>query len=105
MDLIRRERREAAAELLAQARYYEGQRAGLGTAFMDAVDAAIAAIEAFPDAAGPYPGWDREPMLRLRHVEGFPVGIVYLVDGRDLVVFAYAHHRRAPGYWLGRLDP
>jgi hypothetical protein len=58
VELICQERREAAAELLAQARYYVDQRAGLGTAFMDAVDAAIGAIEAFPDAAGPYPGWE-----------------------------------------------
>jgi len=33
---------EAAAEMAEAARWYETQRAGLGTEFLDAVDAAVA---------------------------------------------------------------
>lgn len=104
MTLARDERREATDELHAQARYYESARVGLGLDFLDAVDAAIDAIEDFPDAWRPYPGWDREPVVRVKQIEGFPVGIVYLIDGGTLVIFAYAHPQRDAGYWTQRLD-
>jgi len=102
MRLGRDERREARDELWEQARYYERQHAGLGFDFLDAVDAAIVAIEQFPDAWRPSSAWDGEPVVRVKQVDGFPVGIVYLVDDETLVIFAYAHHRREPNYWLDR---
>lgn len=80
MTLARDERREAHDELLAQARYYESARVGLGLDFLDAVDAAIDAIE------------------------DFPVGIVYIIDDGTLVIFADAHRQRDAGYWTQRLD-
>jgi len=100
----RDERREARDELMHQARYYESQRAGLGLDFLDAVDTALTGIEHFPDAWRAYPGWDREPVVRVQQVEGFPIGVVYLIDRGRIVVLAYTHHRRKPGYWLNRID-
>jgi toxin ParE1/3/4 len=98
----RYERREAHQELLEQARYYEREREGLGLNFLDAVDAAVNAIDDFPAASRRYPSWDREPVVRVKQIEGFPVGIVYIVEDGSLVIFAYAHHRRNAGYWLPR---
>jgi hypothetical protein len=37
-------------------------------------------------------------------VEVFPFRVVYLVRGNDLVILAYAHARRRPGYWQHRND-
>ena len=96
MSLARDERREAQEELLTQARYYELEHPGLGLDFLDAVDAAIDAIEDFPA--------EREPAVRVKQVEGFPVGIVYLVDNGTLVIFAYAHHQRDADYWIHRFE-
>lgn len=103
MTLSRDERVEAHEELLQQARFYEREHAGLGLDFLDAVDAAIEAIVGFPDAWRPYPGWNRRPDVRVKQVQGFPVGIVYFVDSDRLVILAYAHHRRDAAYWRARL--
>ncbi|MEO8527679.1 MAG: type II toxin-antitoxin system RelE/ParE family toxin [Pseudolysinimonas sp.] len=102
MTLARDERGEAHEELAAQAHFYEREHAGLGIDFLDAVDASIEAIAEFPDAWRPYPGWDREPLVRVKQVQGFPVGIVYFVDGGTLVIVAYAHHQRDAAYWASR---
>ena len=104
MSLARDERREAQEELLTQARYYELEHPGLGLDFLDAVDAAIDAIEDFPAAWRPYGDGEREPAVRVKQVEGFPVGIVYLVDNGTLVIFAYAHHQRDADYWIHRFE-
>jgi toxin ParE1/3/4 len=103
VTLSRDERAEAREELLQQARFYEREHVGLGLDFLDAVDAAIEAIIGFPDAWRPYAGWDREPVVRVKQVQGFPIGVVYFVDGGVLVILAYAHHRRDPAYWSARL--
>lgn len=104
MTLAREERREAHEELLEQARYYEFEHPGLGLNFLDAVDTAIDAIDDFAGAWRPFPGWDREPVIRVKQVQGYPVGIVHLVDGDTLVIFAYAHHQRDAGYWMHRIE-
>lgn len=103
MTLARSERREAHEELLEQVRYYEREHAGLGLDFLDAVDSAIDAIDDFSDAWRPYPGWDREPVVRVKQVRSFPVGVVSFVDGGTLVIVAYAHHQRRADYWMGRI--
>lgn len=36
-------------------------------------------------------------------VRGYPYTIVYEVQGEDIWVIAYAHHKRRPGYWRKRL--
>jgi hypothetical protein len=36
-------------------------------------------------------------------VRGYPYTIVYEVQGEDVWVIAYAHHKRRPGYWRDRL--
>ncbi len=104
MTLARDERDEAHQELLAQARFYEREHVGLGLDFLDAVDAAIDAIDQFPDAWRPYPGWEREPVVRVKQVQGFPVGIVYFVGGDAVVIVAYAHHQRDAAYWSTRFS-
>lgn len=44
------------------------------------------------------------PVLRTKRVRGFPYGIVYLIDGEELVIFAYSHDKQRPGYWKHRID-
>ena len=65
---------EAEQEYRAAARWYDDQRVGLGTEFLDAVDATLAHIVRFPRAGVFVP---RVP--------------------------AVAHDRRKPGYWKSRL--
>ena len=33
----------------------------------------------------------------------FPYRIVYYVTESDIVIVAFMHNRRGPGYWMGRI--
>lgn len=98
-----REHPEAREELRLAAHWYEDQDRGLGDRFTSEVDDAVAFIRAWPSAAQPYRGRNRLPVLRRKSVETFPYGIIYFVRGNEVVIVAYAHAKRRPGYWRGRL--
>jgi hypothetical protein len=38
-------------------------------------------------------------------LQKFPYSLFYTIDSGDLLILAVAHHRRRPGYWVGRLGP
>lgn len=45
----------------------------------------------------------RDPIVRSASVPDFPYRIIYFVTRDELVLIAYAHERRKPGYWKRRL--
>lgn len=51
-----------------------------------------------------WPGWDGIPAVRSRRVPGFPFRLVYLVQPAELILIAFAHDKRLPGYWRERLS-
>ena len=90
---------EAEAELSAAALWYESKRAGLGAEFVAAIDVALECIGERPLSS---PVWRTETPFR-RHVVGrFPFVIFFTMTTGGLDVFAVAHARRRPGYWLDR---
>ncbi len=93
---------EAAAEMVEAARWYETQRAGLGTDFLDAADEAVSRIADTPRIGSPVPGIS-DQMIRRAPVRRFPYHVVYLELPDRLQILAIAHDRRRPGYWAGRL--
>jgi hypothetical protein len=99
-----RDHEAARAELLEAARFLEDERAGLGEQFMDAVEAALRSIVDSPLAWGLRRGRRYDPPVHSRSVVGFRYDIKYIVIGDDIVVIAYAHERRRPGYWTARLN-
>ena len=62
---------EADAEMAEAARWYETQRAVLGTEFLDAVDTAIARIAETPRVGSPVPGVS-DQTIRRRPMRRFP---------------------------------
>lgn len=48
-------------------------------------------------------GWDREPIVRPKSVAGFPYGVIYYATDSEIVIVAYAHEKRRPGYWKHRV--
>lgn len=91
-------------ELVEAARWYEGEKAGLGDDFLDAANEAVEAILAWPLSAPAFPGWCREPVVRSKRIKRFPYRVLYFVsEDHVLTVVAYAHNRRKPGYWMPRL--
>lgn len=95
---------EASAELEAAARSYEQHHAGLGRAFLAAVDVAVESIVRWPHAAVPIDGLASDLDLRRVPVFRFPYYLAYLVSDDEIQVLAIAHDRRRPAYWSGRVD-
>lgn len=43
-------------------------------------------------------------VIRSKVVRGHPYRIVYTVEPDSILILAYIHERREPGYWLHRLN-
>jgi plasmid stabilization system protein ParE len=90
---------QARIELLAQTRYYETVRAGLGARFRSEVEAAAQRAAAFPLHGKPSVGGTRR-----RLVASFPFTLFYTAEEYGVLVHAVASHRQPPDYWVGRLQ-
>jgi hypothetical protein len=93
----------AAEEVAEAAAWYEKERPGLGAEFQQAVEAALDLLEeeivplvSLPGAAG------ARGMKRLL-LRRFPYGLIVRATESEVVVIAFAHTARRPGYWRGRL--
>lgn len=105
MRLDWNEHPEARDEFLdAHDRYLSLDDGRLADELVDEVDAATALILQWPDASPPYHGLPNEPMIRSRHLGKFPYRLIYIVHDGEVLVLAYAHEARMPGYWSHRLD-
>lgn len=94
---------EASAELEHAALWYEDERRGLGTDFLDAIGATLAQIAEWPHAAPKVRGLPADVPARHAPVGGFPYHIAYLVTPTDISILAFAHDHREPGYWFSRV--
>lgn len=103
MTLLQREHPAAVAEFDAAVAWYEEREIGVGLSLIDRASQARQDIAEWPEAAQPFPGWRREPLVRSKSIRGFPYRIVYFVHGGEIVIVAYAHERRRPGYWKRRI--
>lgn len=104
MTLAWREHQEALDEYRAAANWYEDRRAGLGEAFMRAVDAAVESVLDPTVQWGWYAGRKTTPQIYTRSVAGFPFKVIYLELDGEIFIVAYAHERRRPGYWMHRVN-
>jgi plasmid stabilization system protein ParE len=87
----------ASRELNEAADFYDLEQLGLGTAFLDAVQAALLTVADNPQAFPLELGETRKCV-----VSRFPYSILYWFDGAVVHVSAIAHHKRRPGYWGDR---
>ena len=90
-------RRQAKADIRQAARWYEGQRRGLGRAFVQQIDTLLDHVRANP----------MQHQVVYREVRRaiprrFPYGVFYRIDGSDVLVFAVAHLHRDPSTWQDR---
>lgn len=96
---------DAAAEEAAEAAaWYELQRPGLGAEFERAVNAGLDLLEQeiVPLTAVPgSPGLRGIKRLVLRR---FPYAVIVQERDAGIIVIAFAHHSRRPGYWRDRLS-
>jgi toxin ParE1/3/4 len=87
----------AEADLSDAVDQYEGESPGLGSAFLAAVERAVADLVEYPEIApilsGPY---RKKVLLR------FSYNLIYRIKRNEIRILAVAHQRRRPYYWLGR---
>lgn len=88
---------EAETELNEAQDYYEAARPGLGDAFLDAFERAIARILRHPRA---YPVVEDD--VRRCLLSGFPYALLYVPKGDVVHVLAVMPQNREPGYWRTR---
>jgi plasmid stabilization system protein ParE len=91
---------QPASEELAEAvKWYETQREGLGEDFLYAVVATLSLLETHKKAGASV---GNDPMTRRLLVGRFPYQVIYRLRARDIVIVAFAHLHRRPGYWKQR---
>ena len=88
----------AAAELHEAVAWYDEQAPGLSERFLDEMEAARKLIMAHPNA------WHLLGNgVRRYRLERFPYGLIYVVEGDEIVILAVAHLHREPTYWESRV--
>ena len=92
----------AGDELSEAVRWYESQRSGLGAEFLEAVAQVLDAVGESPGIGSPVVTVARG-RLRRRAVTRFPYHAIYEAKPSEIVVVAFAHAKRRPGYWQARL--
>jgi len=89
---------EARDEFDAAVDWYEQQRPGLGTIFLDRVRDEFARIAVNPQMhATAYHG------VRKAVVHKFPYVVLYMEDAGEVVVVSVFHAARDPAIWQGRV--
>ena len=79
---------------------YEGQQAGLGDRFLEAVRDQVDRIRSNPQLYGAYRRDVRAAPLR-----GFPYVVYYRNRGTDVLIIAVQHGRRSNRAWRDRVKP
>ena len=88
---------EAESEFFEAINYLEERETGLGKAFAREIFASIRKITFFPYAWTPISKNARRIL-----VNKFRYGIIYQVNGENILIVAVMHLSRKPNYWKGR---
>lgn len=93
----------AAVEAAEAAAWYENERPGLGQEFEHAIDSALELLEHDVVPLVPVSGEAAARGLKRLILRRFPYAVIVLERDFEIVVIAFAHHSRRPGYWRDRL--
>ena len=89
---------QARADLLAGAEYYERESWALAGRFAAEMDRLVGEVCANPGLFRVFRKSTR------RHFDGrFPYAVIYVEEPDYVLVLAFAHFKRRPGYWVDRL--
>lgn len=94
---------DARAELLDAVEWYEERRPMLGKDCLTEFRRAEAMIASRPAAWPCWPGVAAD--VRRFKLARFPYCVAFQETGKDIVVIAVAHQKRAPFYWQDRAKP
>jgi toxin ParE1/3/4 len=93
----------AAEEAAEAAAWYEKERPGLGADFEHAADAALDVLEQDVVPLTSLPGVAGARGVKRLILRRFPYAVIVLERDTEIVVIAFSHHARRPGYWRDRL--
>jgi hypothetical protein len=93
----------AAEEAIEAAAWYENERAGLGADFERAINSALDLLEQDMVPLTPVPGIARARKVKRLLLKRFPYAVVIHERNDEILVLAFAHQMRRPGYWRKRL--
>lgn len=93
----------AAEEAEAAVDWYEKEQPGLGQQFRDALNAGLDLLEDGLVTGSAMPGSLGEKGVRRLILRRFPYDIILLPTPSLIIVLAFAHHSRRPGYWRTRM--
>ena len=89
---------DAMKEFLEAVDFYESRELGLGLDFAAEIQVAIRNILAYPTA------WPKlSDRVRRCLVNRYPYGVLYGIEGEEVLIVALMHLRRHPDYWKGRI--
>lgn len=88
----------AEEELLNEIGYLELQAQELGRRFFAEIRRVEDRIIQFPQSAQ-----EIRPGIRKSILRTFQYSLIYSIEPEGILVLAVAHHRRRPGYWIGRV--
>lgn len=93
----------AAEEAAEAAAWYEKERLGLGADFERSVDAALDLLEEEIVPLVSVPGMAGTRGVKRLLLRRFPYAVIVRESAGEIVVIAFAHTARRPGYWRERL--
>lgn len=93
----------AAEEAAEAAAWYERERPGLGAEFESAIDAVLDVLEQDVIPLTSLPGVVGARGVKRLLLRRFPYSVIVREDDEVILVIAFAHHARRPGYWRARL--
>jgi plasmid stabilization system protein ParE len=91
---------EASEELEAAASFYAASRPEVALRFIGEVESCIDRLLVDPES---WPVVDGN--FRRSPLKGFPYDVVFQLSPEGVIVFAFAHRHRRPGYWTERSEP
>ena len=89
---------EAADDVTAGFRWYEEQRPGLGSQFLDCVVACLERVRRSPELHARVQGEFRRAFVRR-----FPYAVFYELVDQTVTVYGIVHTARDPAKWQSRL--
>ena len=95
--------REAATELEEAAVWYEQEQIGLGSRLIDAFEEAIRLLQAPNLPLVPVLYKAAEAGAKQLILHRFPFSLITIERNDTIIVVAFAHHSRKPGYWRRRV--
>ena len=93
---------EADAELTAAADWYEHERESLGDDLLAEADRVLTAIAESPTT---WPFVSGSQVVRRLLFTRFPYAAYFVIQNDHVLVMAFGHTSRRPGYWRRRLKP